>query len=80
MSDQFKCRYQVADGYISGKRPQYFSIHASELEEDMTDEDLAKLYDKSMQDHFEQRISPEGDNQEDFVAWARAQLSKRDAS
>ena len=79
MDDKFRCTYQVADGYVSGRRPQTFTIQAHDLEEDMTDAELAILYDQSMQDHFEQRIYPEGDNQEAFIAWAREQLAKRGA-
>jgi hypothetical protein len=67
----------VADGYVGKERPHYFSIDASNLEEDMDDSDLRELFEDSMQGHFEQNVFPESENKEAFVEWARSQLSSR---
>jgi hypothetical protein len=78
MSERFKGMYEVADGYVGGSRPQFFSVHAGDLEDDMTDEDLERLYEEEAQAHFEQHIAPNVSRVAEFVAWARAQIANRD--
>lgn len=77
MSEKFKGRYQVADGYCGGARPQHLTIHAGDLEDDMTDEQLIEMYEAEIQQHFEEHISPSAERVDEFVAWARDQLQKR---
>jgi len=72
MSDKYKARYEVSDGYVGKDRPMYFTIHESEIEDDMDNVDLVNLYLDSMQDHFEQHVTPSevGVDVEAFVDWA----------
>jgi hypothetical protein len=77
-NEKFEARYQVADGYAGGARPQYFKISAGDLEEDMTDDDLARFYEDAVLEDFQQRISPESERVDAFVAWAREQIAKRE--
>ena len=78
MSATFIGRYHVADGYAGGSRPQTFCITLTDLEEDMTDRDLEKLFEDLMHEHFNEFICPEEGNQDEFVEWAKEQLSKRE--
>ena len=77
MSKKFNATYGVDDGYAGGSRPQHFTIHADDLDDDMTDEELQNFFHESMQEHFEQTVSPYAKNSDDFVAWAREQLEER---
>jgi len=72
MSDKYKARYEVSDGYVGKDRPLYFTIHESEIEDDMDKADLQNLYYDSMQDHFEQTVGPSeaSGDVEAFMAWA----------
>lgn len=80
MSDTFKGRYTVGGGYIGGSaRPHHFTIRASDLSDDMTDLELENLYYESAQEHFEQHITCETYDADEFVAWARARLAKGNA-
>jgi len=75
---QFKCKYQVGDGYVGGNRPQFFTIDESEIDSEMDELSLVCLFDDVMQDHFEQNIHPEplGDSREEFIAWAKDIIAK----
>jgi len=73
----FEATYQAADGYVGGARPLYFRIQAEDLEEDMDDNDLAELFEESMQDHFEANVSPQSSDCVAFVDWARQEINNR---
>lgn len=76
-SDKFQARYQIDDGYYGGLRLHYFTISASDLEDDMDDEALERFYEESVQDDFEQHISPKSERVDEFVSWAKERLAKR---
>lgn len=73
---KFKARYEISDGYVGKARPIYCNICSSELEDDMTDDEIEELYHGSVQDHFEQNISPESENLDEFIEWAKSEISK----
>lgn len=73
----FRARYQVADGYAGGSRPQHFKISADDLEDDMDDESLEIFYEQSVQDDFEQKIYPDSERVDEFIAWAKERLAER---
>ena len=50
-------RWQAEDGYCGGSRPQYVTIYESDIEDDMTDDDLERLLDDVVQDDFNQKVS-----------------------
>lgn len=75
--DRFQGVYEVQDGYVSGSRPKYFRIAASDVEDDMSDDDLERLYEEEAQHHFEQNVSPAVGRVDEFVAWAKNVISKR---
>ena len=68
--DTFECEYEVEDNYVGPSRPHYFRIHGSDLDEDMTENDLVNLFEERMQEAFEQKLCPYGKNQDDFMDWA----------
>ena len=76
-TEKFKGRYQVADGYAGGSRPQYFSIQAGDLEGDMEDAELEDFYAEAAEDHMRERITAECERVAEFVEWAKAQLAAR---
>ena len=73
----FEATYHVADGFVGGDRPHYFTISPSDLEDGMTDGDLSKLFEDLMLDHFAANIWPESDDYGSFISWARQQLGAR---
>ena len=75
--DFFEATYHVADGYVGGARPHYFKISPSDLEDDMTDDDLCELFDDWMLNHFKANIFPESTDYDSFLSWAHQQLSTR---
>ena len=79
MSDRktFEARYQVEDGYAGGTRPQYFTIDAGDLEDDMTDDELESLYHEKCEEDMRQKIGCGPNRIDEFVAWAREQLNER---
>lgn len=76
-NEKFEARYQVADGYAGGSRPQHFKIRASDLEDDMDDEALERFYEEAVQGDFEQRICPDSERVSEFIAWAKEHLAER---
>jgi hypothetical protein len=75
---KFKGRYQIADGYVSGARPQYFTFYAAGLEDDMTDEEILQAYEVAAEDHMRENIVAGVEREDEFLEWAREQLSKRE--
>jgi hypothetical protein len=78
-SDTFEARYEVEDGYAGKSRPQRFKIRSGDLEGDMSDAELEKLFSVAVQDDFEQRIYPTEGNVEEFKTWAKWCLAERKA-
>jgi len=79
MTEKFQARYQVQDGYAGGARPKHFTISADDLEDGMTtEEQLVEFYENAVQDHYDEHVSPGSERVDEFVAWARAQLSARE--
>ncbi len=78
MTEKFKARYEVSDGYIGKSRPLYVSIAADDLYEEMTDEDIREVYEENIQAHYEQNVCPEGDNEAEFLAWAKETIKQKD--
>ena len=72
--EEFEITYQVDDGYAGGSRPQYTTILADDLEDDMTDDDLEKLWEQYIQEAFEQKISWWSDSLEEFKDWAHERI------
>lgn len=77
MEDQFNVTYEIDDGYVGGHRPQHFPIYASDLEDDMSDKDLSNLFNELMEDDMASRVSAYSKMEDDFIAWAKEQISKR---
>ena len=77
VDNTFKGRYEVSDGYVGDARPHKFNFDAGDIEEDMTDVDLVNAYEEAAQAHFEQHIMPSVERVEEFIKWAREQLSAR---
>jgi hypothetical protein len=71
MTEKFEGYYEVEDGYVGKSRPVYFSVHESDIDEDMDEEDLRNLYDKEAKDHFEKNIYYAVSREDQFVEWAK---------
>ncbi len=72
----FKVNYEVDDGYV-GNRPHKFTIDEDAIETEATEEELRELYDELVYEDFQQRITPYGENVEEFIAWAK-EVQKKD--
>ncbi len=75
----FEGEWEVYDGYAGGARPQYFHIGADWLDDDMSDDDLRRYYQETCEEEMRQRIECVVKKEDEFVAWAREQLAKREA-
>jgi hypothetical protein len=78
MTEKFQARYEVADGYAGKSRPLHVSIAADDLYEEMTDEDIREVYEENIRCHFEQNVRPEGDNEAEFLTWAKETIKQQD--
>lgn len=79
MSDAFDGRYEVDDGYAGGSRPQHFRVYATDLDDEMTDEELVAFYEEVADDCFRQNIGITLRREAEFVSWARGVLNARKA-
>lgn len=75
---RFTGQYVIDDGYVGGDRPQHFSIDASELDDEMTDDELINFYEETAEECFRQRIGIYTRRRNEFVAWARGALNSRE--
>lgn len=75
--DEFLVKYEVEDGYMGGSRPQSFRINSDLLTEEMTDDEIERSLYEATQEDMLQKISPVVNNSDEFVAWARIQIAKR---
>lgn len=75
MTEKFEACYQVDDGYVGKRRPKTFTIHAGDLDEEMSDEELEEFYDEAVEEHFRQHIYPSAERKEEFVEWAKQQIA-----
>jgi len=78
MKDYFIVRYEIADGYVGGSRPQEFSVRKHEIEEDMDESDIHDLFLEMLQADFEQTASPEPSNKDEFMAWAAKVIANKE--
>jgi len=67
---KFKGVYEVDDGYAGKSRPKYFTIDKDIIPDDADDDILEAIFDKEMQEHYDNHISPIAKNKEEFIAWA----------
>jgi hypothetical protein len=76
----FEAQYEVHDGYVCGSRPQSFEIDAGDLEDNMDDKALKSFYVSEVIVDFQDsgKIYPEPQKVDQFIAWARGQLAKRE--
>jgi len=73
----FGAKYEIDDGYAGGSRPQYFMIHAGEIEDDMTSDDLERLYHEQCEEHMRGHIGCSPARVDEFVEWATSVLAAR---
>ena len=77
--DKIEVTWEVADGYVGGKRPQRTKISHSDILDCESEEDVKELIKESIEEDFEQRISPDyGDDTyaEALKLWREAQAEK----
>ncbi len=71
MSDNFAARYELEDGYVGRGRTQTFRISADEVEAEMTENELKRLFYERAEEHRDQNIGIAPLNYEDFLVWAK---------
>lgn len=62
--------------YVGGSRPHYFTVDASEIEDDATENDLRTLFYNMADEHMRQSVNLCCLNEDEFVEWAKAQQGK----
>lgn len=77
MADYFSGEYEINDGYAGGSRTQHFRFNAGDLEDEMSDEEIRKLYEDAAYEHFRQHIDVTVNDCDEFVEWAREYLKKQ---
>jgi len=70
MSDVFYVEWGVEDGYTGKARTHHFDISSDDIDQDMSEEDLRRLFQDSLQEEFDQRISFYSPDEDAFVEWA----------
>lgn len=77
MTREITVRWEAADGYVGKGRPQSFKLFADWIDPDMSDLDLEKLLDESVQEDFEAKVTPKVDNWDEVMEWLK---TERDAA
>ena len=72
MSDKFNVRWEADDGYAGGARPHNTQLHASDIEEDMSNDDLEDYICDAVGDDFRERVSFSIDNMDEVLKWAKS--------
>ena len=72
---KFKARYEVGDGYVGGSRPRYFNIDGVDIEDNMDDDALREMFEEFMYENFQETVHPYGQNVEEFIQWAKDQMT-----
>ena len=62
MSEKIEVRWEVADGYTGRTRPQTTRIDHSDIVDCDSEDEVKKLIEDSIQEDFEQKISPDYGN------------------
>jgi len=78
--DKITVTWEVADGYVGGKRPQKTKISHSDILDCESEEDVRACVEESIREDFEQRISADyGDDaySEALDLWRESQAEKQ---
>lgn len=71
----FKCRYSISDGYAGKDRQQSFNVCVEYLPDDANE--LDNFFEENMIIDFMDSISPQAENKDDFIEWAKEEIAKR---
>lgn len=58
---EFKITYEVADGYIGGRRPQTVSLNTCDFDPDSTEFEIENAIADAIQEHYDTSIYPSYD-------------------
>jgi len=76
---RFEIKYSIEDGYVTGDRPQYVALDDGDIDcTDYDETELMMLYQDFITEHFEDYITTNGDNLDEFLAWAKAVMRERE--
>ncbi len=81
MSDQseqmVEVKWQVADGYCGGSRPQSTELHLEDFDVEMSEGEIEDLIYEMVDDDFRQTITPGIENMDEVVEQIQAALAAR---
>lgn len=66
----FEVTWSVEDGYVGKDRPQTLYIDESDIDSEMDDDELKKMFWDSIDDDFNQKISSYSRDESAFLDWA----------
>ena len=69
---KFEGTWEAQDGYVSGSRPQGFTIPADEIDAHMSENDLRDLFWDWLKVEFENTVSYHSDDEAAFIEWAQS--------
>ena len=72
--DEFEIVYEVDDGYVTGSRPQRFTVQRDWYTGDESDEELEQSYMEMIDDAMRERVSAcyDEDQLDRFREWVRS--------
>lgn len=70
MDDIFTVTWDIDDGYAGKARPHHFGITADNIDVDMDEIELRRLFNEQLEQEFEKRISYYSSDEDAFVEWA----------
>ena len=73
----FEVTWEADDGYVGGSAPHIFYISEDDIYDGMDEEELKRLFWTSVQENFEQRVSPVSEDEEAFIGWAQTVIEKQ---
>lgn len=77
MADRFKARYQAQDGYAGGAKPKFVTIDEQDILNCDTEDEMREIYDEAIYAHFQENVTPCGENEDEFLAWARERIAAK---
>lgn len=72
---KFQAKYNIDDGFVTGRRQNVFSISSDELWPGMTERDIEDLFHIEMQRDFSNQVYPIPANLEEFTKWAHEMVA-----
>ena len=75
--NKFKAQYIVSNGKADWDQPQFTSIRENYIHDDMDEQDLRDVYVYAIKEAFNARLCAIGENEDEFLEWAKGIIEAR---